>query len=191
MKRSARTCAVNSLLSVSTLALPMSSRCWSRRGPRSHAEPDDLLLPAGDIQEVVGESHYQADLEAIAGGKSEEAVELEKWAHLIPEPENAYDRNAVAVYIEGRKVGYLPRVDAETYAFLLAQVWEKYKCRGVCRARISGGWRRVHEQKNGKAWVDEGSFGVKLALASPEDFEGTHKLRKLSPEEIAAGPPPT
>ena len=72
--------------------------------PGQTAEPDDLLLPAGDIQDVVGESHYQAELEAIVGGKSEAACEVEKWAHLVPEPENPYDRNAVAVYIEGRKV---------------------------------------------------------------------------------------
>ena len=160
--------------------------------PRSTPGPEavDVLLPAGDVQDVVGESHYQAALEAICGGKGEEASDIEKWAHVIPEPDNPYDRNAVAVYIEGQKIGYLPRADAAPYAVLLGHIWSRYHCRGVCRARISGGWKRVHEQKSGGTWTDEGSFGVTLALAAPEHVERQVELHRLSAEEMAAGPPP-
>ena len=152
-------------------------------------EVRDLLLPAGDVIEVVGESHYQADLEAIVGGKAEQACEVEKWAYLIPEPDNPYDRHAVAIYIEGRKVGYLGRELAQDYAVPLVQLWDDLHARGVCRALIGGGWRRIVNQLGGTSYTDEGHFGVKLALATPENFVGEHTLRVLSPEELAAGPP--
>jgi hypothetical protein len=99
----------------------------------------NALLPGGRTVDVVGESHYQEALELITGGKTEEAHDLEKWASLIREPDNPYDRNAVAVYIDGRKVGYLSRDDAPQYGVLLDELWQKYHLRGACRANICGG----------------------------------------------------
>ena len=72
-------------------------------------EVHDLLAPAGDIVEVVSTSSYQEALETAAGAEPDAALHVEKWAHLVPEPDNPWDRNAVAVYVDGRKVGYLPR----------------------------------------------------------------------------------
>jgi hypothetical protein len=40
-------------------------------------------------------------------------------AVLVPEPNNPHDRNAVAVTIDGRVVGYMPREDAPAYAAVL------------------------------------------------------------------------
>ena len=53
---------------------------------------------------------------------------------LIPEPDNPWDRNAVAVYIDGRKVGYLPRETSAAYAALLSQLGEHSRPRRLpCR----------------------------------------------------------
>src|SRR4051794_17829746 len=65
---------------------------------------------------VVGESHYQRELAAIAGPKRVRGVQVGVRAVLVPEPDNEYDRNAVAIYVNGRgKVGYLGRDDAVRY----------------------------------------------------------------------------
>ena len=54
--------------------------------------------------EVVGESHYQPALKKIAGGERRKRVT----AHLVLEPDNPHDANAVRVDIGGETVGYLP-----------------------------------------------------------------------------------
>ena len=141
-------------------------------------EMRDCLLPGGDVVDVVGESHYQDALEAIAGGRSEEGADFERWAYLIPEPENPYDRNAVAVYIDGQKVGHLGRRDAVDYQALLQQLWTKGSARAVCRANVRGGWDR--------GGGDAGHFGVKLALARPEYLLGRQAFPVFDP----ADPPP-
>jgi HIRAN domain len=155
-------------------------------GKKQKAEPRDVLMPGGDTVDIVGESHYQAQLESVAGGKGEESCELEKFAYLVREPDNPYDRNAVAVYIDGGIVGYLSRDDAKEYGRLIDQMWANFACHAVCRARITGGWRRFGS--DGATVVDEGHFGVKLALAAPEDLLGANDMKILSPEELAAGP---
>lgn len=62
--------------------------------------------------EVVGESHYQQALRKVAGSGE---VRHECEAELVMEDDNAYDDQAVAVRIEGRKVGHLSRADARAY----------------------------------------------------------------------------
>ena len=153
-------------------------------------EVHDLLAPAGDIVEVVSTATYQEALAAVAGGDPDELQDIEKWAHLIPEPENPWDRNAVAVYVDGRKVGYLPREHTAAYASLLGQIWTNYRGRAVCRAVIGGDRYQATSQLGVVTEVDEAQFGVKLALATPEHFAGTHDMRMLTAEELAAGPPP-
>jgi hypothetical protein len=153
-------------------------------------EVHDLLAPAGDIVEVVSTSSYREALEAAAGAEPDAALHVEMWAHLVPEPDNPWDRNAVAVYVDGRKVGYLPREHTAAYASLLGQVWANYRGRAVCRAVIGGGLRQVTDQVGVVTQFEEDQFGVKLALATPEHFAGTHDMRVLTAEELAAGPPP-
>lgn len=148
----------------------------------------NALLPGGRTVDVVGESHYQEALELITGGKTEEAHDLEKWASLIREADNPYDRNAVAVYIDGRKVGYLSRDDAPQYGVLLDELWQKYHLRGACRANICGGWRRF--DPTGSNVTDEGHYGVKLALAAPEDLLGAYEITACDDEKLREGPPP-
>ncbi|HTX67826.1 MAG TPA: HIRAN domain-containing protein [Thermoleophilia bacterium] len=150
----------------------------------------DVLVPGGDIVEVVGTAPYQEALETVAGGSAGSAPDVEKWAHLIPEPDNPWDRNAVAVYIDGRKVGYLPRESAGAYASLLGRLWAGSSSRGVCRAVVSGGWHHVQSQVGSVTSVEEGRLGVRLALAAPQHLDVTQDLKALTPEDLAAGPPP-
>ena len=114
----------------------------------------------GDFEtDVVGESYYQDALEAIAGPKTKSGVELEVKARLVPEPENPHDANAVAVYIEGRKVGHLPRDMAAEWVATLARRGDPQRVIEV-DASITGGWRR--ERRGGG--ISEGSFGVSLDI---------------------------
>lgn len=65
--------------------------------------------------EIVGESHYQANIEHFCAGGSN----VELTADLVPENDNRHDKNAVRVDIGGRIVGYLSREDAEIYREML------------------------------------------------------------------------
>ena len=158
--------------------------------PQPSDEVYDVLAPGGDIVELVGTAPYQEALQAIAGDTPESAPELEKWAHLIPEPDNPWDRNAVAIYIDARKIGYLPRESSAAYAALLTQLWAGSRARAVCRAVVTGGSYKVTTQAGSVAEVDEEQFGVKLALAAPQHFDVTRELRQLTAGELAEGPPP-
>ena len=87
---------------------------------------------------MVGESHYQATLAEVAGPKRPGGVEIEIQAVLVREPDNPYDRNAVAVYAGGGgKVGYLSREDAVAYSGLLEQCAADGSV-GACEAVILG-----------------------------------------------------
>ena len=64
--------------------------------------------------DVVGESHYHADLAGlmVALRNDFEATEVTTAARLVREPGNPYDRNAGRVEIHGKLVGYLSRDEA-------------------------------------------------------------------------------
>jgi hypothetical protein len=102
----------------------------------------------------VGESHYQASLEAVSGPRSEEGVDLEVEACVLLENTNPYDSEAVRVDVGGRTVGYLSRPDARAYRRALESVGvaEALTCRGCIR----GGWDRGQR--------DRGHYGIYLDL---------------------------
>jgi hypothetical protein len=83
----------------------------SEKAAEARLEP--VLLPGGKAVQVVGESYYQEALDAICGGKCEEGDQLMCQAELRPEPDNEYDKRAVGIYVDGRKVGHLSRADAK------------------------------------------------------------------------------
>lgn len=87
--------------------------------------------------EVVGESHYQHNLERICGPRTQDGVDIETSATLWPENDNPHDENAIKVVIDGLTVGHLRREDAKkirrdlgTYTHIL------------CPANIRGSWDR-------------------------------------------------
>jgi hypothetical protein len=57
--------------------------------------------------EVMTESRYQPTLQALAGQHGDNAAAAPHVATLMPDDRNAYENEAVAVFIEGRMVGYL------------------------------------------------------------------------------------
>jgi len=104
----------------SPAATSRSTRAFAAGSPNGAFETEartvEVLLLSGDeTLEVVGESHYQDALWRILGGIREERVRHDVVAMLLPEPDNEYDRNAIAVWISGLHVGYLSRHDAATY----------------------------------------------------------------------------
>jgi hypothetical protein len=65
--------------------------------------------------DVHGESNYQDNLWRIVGGRQPDRVQAEVIAVLKAETGNAYDPNAVSVWIGGLLVGYIPRQLAPAY----------------------------------------------------------------------------
>jgi hypothetical protein len=96
---------------------------------------------------VVGESNYQGALRPLADRLGRDGVFV---ARLVPEPDNPYDTNAVAVCVDGNlaKVGYLKREVAKNYHPRLV----KHGVPIACSAKLIG--------------VGLGTIGVVL------DFEG-------------------
>lgn len=81
---------------------------------------------AGEYElEVVGESHYQPELWAACRGTIGDRIRHSVVAVLVPEPQNAYDANAIAVQIDGTTVGYLPRDTAAMYRPGLLKLMEQ------------------------------------------------------------------
>lgn len=69
--------------------------------------------------EVMNESRYQATLRDLAGEHGEQAAATPYVATLMPDDHNAYENEAVAVFIEGRMVGYLSQKASVKFRELL------------------------------------------------------------------------
>jgi len=109
-----------------------------------------------DWVDIVGESFYHNNLLYLAlGKKGPDGVEIDCEAHLIPDPDNPYDANAVRVEIDGKKVGHLPREMTSVFHNIMAIHRTDY---AVCGAEISAGW------KNSQS---EGDFCVQLNTKWP------------------------
>jgi hypothetical protein len=99
-----------------------------KRRPVGQANP---TAGKGFHKQIVGESHYQTALRAIAGpGEVRHLCQ----AVVAIENGNAYDPMAVVITIYGRKVGYLARASARK--------WRVHHADPVtCEAVIVGGGR--------------------------------------------------
>lgn len=127
------------------------------RTPKPPADPDRANITGhGDFYlEVVGESHYQANLETICGPRTTKGEERKVEATLILEDNNKYDNQAVRVEISGLTVGHLSREVARSYREQLKRSGHP-RAIGVCQAMIKGGWKR----KDGNT----GHYGVWLDI---------------------------
>jgi len=106
-------------------------------------------LPGGITVDVVGESFYAAALRGLADDGPRE-----RWACLVPDPDNPYDPNAVRVLIDGIHVGHLDRGTAIAFRPVADRIRE-LGCEARCVATIVGGGRG-------------GIFGVVLDLGTPD-----------------------
>lgn len=113
-----------------------SIRAYSDRREAFNDSSNDIVSDTGDFdQEVVGESHYQADIKAIASRLPEDSHFVQ--SVLCPEDDNEHDENAVAVKIAGVKVGYLPRDAARAHRKMMKK--NNLPRESKCPAMISGG----------------------------------------------------
>lgn len=103
---------------------------------------------------IVGESHCNANLRRIIkdeGLDPKVGAAIYAQAFLLCEPENKFDKNAVAVVIALKRVGYIPRGDAKN----LAPHLKSMALRGevlLVKARIG--------------WQNPAIIGVQLDLAA-------------------------
>ncbi len=128
---------------------------------KTHSIEDDdvdiVILPGpGRFSlEVVGESYYQENLEAICGPRKERGENRVVEVTLILDNNNPYDNKAVRVEVEGKKVGHLSREVARKYRDAIKQGGHPNAI-GKCQAKIKGGW----ERKNG----ERGNYGIWLDI---------------------------
>jgi len=124
------------------------------------SQSDAVMSGDGSYRfEVVGESHYQADLERIVGGRTEDSASFQCVGTLTPEPNNPYDPQAVCVSVDGCTVAHLSRDWAPKFNAALSS---SGYTRASCNALIVGGWDRGDD--------DRGHFGIKLDIALPFKF---------------------
>lgn len=90
--------------------------------------------------EVVGESHHQQHLQALAGKHGKDSAEVLTTALLLPEPNNPHDKNAVRIYLSGKAVGYLPKDDAKAFLQRLTRRKLAKIAPTTCNAKIMGGF---------------------------------------------------
>lgn len=125
---------------------------------------------------MVGESFYQENLRAVIGHPdlSRERVRFEVTAVLVAEADNPYDANAIAVHVNGLKVGHLSREDAETYRPGLIAVQERTGKPIAVRGAIAGGGMR--DDGVGQLGVflrcDPADFGPEAAAERPRSMRG-------------------
>jgi hypothetical protein len=121
-----------------------ASAAGSKPSGKAAREPSPTHWPgSGDFGfEVVGESHYQRALAAAAGNEPTRYEGFDCVAQLVPEDDNSYDKSAVAVCVNGSKVGHLSRDDARSFRRRLGSKG----LTGVvttCDAVIRGGARKA------------------------------------------------
>jgi hypothetical protein len=120
-----------------------------RAGKRSRRVEIDIEGPGKFAVDVVGVSQYQRVIEAAA---QEGAI---VGAMLVLEDSNPYDDQAVAVYVNGQRAGYLSRANARLYRADLAAAGADHAT-VRCKAKIVGGF----ETQTG----ERAHFGLKLDL---------------------------
>lgn len=143
--------------------MSLLNRLFSRGAPpRAFALNTRRLTGTGNYDvAAVGESNYQEELWAGAGGFRPEHVRVNATVVLMLEPENPQDPGAIAVHLEdGAKVAYLSRHRAAEYAAPLQELAATGQV-GTCAAVIVGG--------NTFADGREGLLGIWLDLAEPDE----------------------
>jgi hypothetical protein len=139
-------------------------------GPSAGAPLLDVVLKGGGHDlEVVGESHYQDALWRLVGGRSTEWIRIPMQAVLVAESDNPYDPNAISVRIDGMKVGYLSREDAEAYRpGLLALQAREGKAIALSGVVVGGGIREDGPGYLG-VWMshDPADFGIAAVVPPP------------------------
>jgi len=113
--------------------------------------------------DVVGESSYQDALAAIAGPAPDDGHEAPVTVWLICQDQNPHDRNAVAVVVQEKIVGYLSRADAREYRKSLREETGSLPSAMTAGLIVGGGIKR----KTGERM----HLGIRIDLAIPVEIE--------------------
>jgi hypothetical protein len=138
-------------------------RLFGINGQRTMTRPVFLMDPERPDAwlDIVGEAQYQRPLAALAGDMTRGGRTVaDGLAILTPEPENPYDPDAIAVMIEGERVGYLSREDAIRYQAPVEAAASQGQLI-ACHPRYIGG-RSLGDGLTG-------SIGVRLHIGSPRE----------------------
>lgn len=120
----------------------------SPSGVDMKSDPVELIGDGSFDYEIVGESHYQNNIRKalkLSGGRSSKSFQVQ----LIPEDHNQHDKNAVAVYIDWKKVGYLSRREAKNYRRRMKVLGFENRI-AVCGGTVWGGGKG----KSYGIWLD-------------------------------------
>jgi hypothetical protein len=100
-------------------------------------------------------------------------------AILVAEPDNEYDRDAVAVYSAAGKLGYVPRGDARAYAPVFRKIDRQGFRARVCTGLLVGG--------TPTSPTSESSSGSRTqTLASANSSTRSDSKREASPQRMYA-----
>jgi hypothetical protein len=98
------------------------------------------LLDGNEDLEVVGESYYQENLwRLVSPHRRGERVRSDIYALLVAENDNPHDAKAVAVWVQGLKVGHLSRANARRYRPGLLRLEDRYGQPIALEGEIVGG----------------------------------------------------
>lgn len=126
----------------------------------------DYLLPEADKYpsvEVAGEAYREAEIVAALQKRPaiDEEIEVSLPAHLVPEPDNPYDPNAISVRVRGHVVGYIERDQTQPHLEAIHRIAASGHV-AVTNARIWAS-RRTH-------WEGGDRFYSRISVALP--YEG-------------------
>ncbi len=123
-------------------------------------------IPRGGYFEVAGVSHHKDSIARVYPPRREDQDPLiqDIFATLQREPQNPYDPNAVAVLLEGRLAGYIPKDKAPTWSDYLAGL------------EAEGYGARVHA----RIWIGSGAYYLNLRA---EDDAGYFLPSELADRE--------
>jgi hypothetical protein len=121
------------------------------------------LFDGSEDLEVVGESYYQENLWHLVGPRwPGDRVRHPVYAVLVAEDDNPHNANAVAVWVQGLKVGHLSRANARRYRLGLASLQRRYGQPVALNGVIAGGG--IREDGPGRLGVflrhDPTDFGL-------------------------------
>lgn len=116
-------------------------------------------------QQVVGERAHMEALRSVVGSAHRaDGGEHRVVAVLVPEPTNRFDPDAVAVHVDGQRIGYLPREDAARFRPTLDKICTSGR-RPTVSARI---WAADYEDWDPDRDITVKRFGAGVHLALDE-----------------------
>jgi hypothetical protein len=141
------------------------------------------LFDGDENLEIVGEASYQDALWLICARRLGDQVRHDVIAALVPEPDNAYDPNAISVQVDGYRVGYMSRSDAIRYGPGLRSLMAKHQSIVALNGVIVGGGYFKDGPGRLGVWLrhDPTDFGIELGQNRTGAGSGPLDSKSLSP----------